>query len=284
MYKSLLVSALVFFFIGCNSSKPVIRTTKKPTTTTRTVKKPATQTSRTASQQRNSGNKSNEELKATSAVKVTTEVVKQYITGYKETAKDNMRTHGIPASITLAQGILESGSGQGRLALQANNHFGIKCHTDWTGETIRHDDDAKQECFRKYRHASESFRDHSLFLTSRSRYADLFTLDKGDYKGWAKGLRKAGYATDPKYPDKLISLIERYELYKYDDEVLGNMTRVISAVPDTAPSEEVPSHRVAQGDTLYSISKKYNTTVDEIKKLNNLSGNDISIGQLLRVK
>lgn len=284
MYKSLLVSALVFLFIGCNSSKPVIRTTKKPTTTTRTVKKPATQTSRTASQQRNSGNKSNEELKATSAVKVTTEVVKQYITGYKETAKDNMRTHGIPASITLAQGILESGSGQGRLALQANNHFGIKCHTDWTGETIRHDDDAKQECFRKYRHASESFRDHSLFLTSRSRYADLFTLDKGDYKGWAKGLRKAGYATDPKYPDKLISLIERYELYKYDDEVLGNTTRVISAVPDTAPSEEIPSHRVEQGDTLYSISKKYNTTVDEIKKLNNLSGNDISIGQLLRVR
>src|SRR5690606_31827821 len=116
---------------------------------------------------------------------------KNYIEQYKETAKENMRTHGILASITLAQGILESGAGNGRLAKEGNNHFGIKCHKEWRGDVIHHDDDAAQECFRKYRHASESFTDHSLFLTSRSRYNDLFKLAKDDYKGWAHGLRKA---------------------------------------------------------------------------------------------
>lgn len=279
MYRSVVLVVFAILIIGCNSSKPVVRTTKKPTVT-RTVKKPATQTRQTQTS-RTSGKKS-EELEATSAVKVTTEVVNQYIADYKEIAKNNMRQYGIPASITLAQGILESGSGQGRLARYANNHFGIKCHKDWTGETIHHDDDAAQECFRKYRHASESFRDHSLFLTSRSRYADLFTLDKDDYKGWAKGLRAAGYATDTKYPEKLISLIERYDLYRYDSEVLGKSSPVKEFVAQTTSSEN--THKVEQGDTLYSISNKYNTTIAELKRLNNLLNNTISIGQVLRVK
>lgn len=279
MYRSVVLVVFAILIIGCNSSKPVVRTTKKPTVT-RTVKKPATQTRQTQTS-RTSGKKS-EELEATSAVKVTTEVVNQYITNYKEIAKNNMRQYGIPASITLAQGILESGSGQGRLARHANNHFGIKCHKDWTGETIHHDDDAAQECFRKYRHASESFSDHSLFLTSRSRYADLFTLEQDDYKGWARGLRAAGYATDTKYPDKLISLIERYDLYKYDSEVLGKSMPIKDSVRQTTSSEN--THKVEQGDTLYSISRRYNTSVDEIKRLNNLSDNAISIGQLLKVK
>lgn len=279
MYRSVVLVVFAILIIGCNSSKPVVRTTKKPTVT-RTVKKPATQTRQTQTS-RTSGKKS-EELEATSAVKVTTEVVNQYIANYKEIAKNNMRQYGIPASITLAQGILESGSGQGRLARHANNHFGIKCHKDWTGETIHHDDDAAQECFRKYRHASESFSDHSLFLTSRSRYADLFTLDQDDYKGWARGLRAAGYATDTKYPDKLISLIERYELYKYDSEILGKSMPIKDSVTQTTSSEN--THKVEQGDTLYSISNKYNTTIAELKRLNNLSDNTISIGQVLRVK
>lgn len=279
MYRSVVLVVFAILIIGCNSSKPVVRTTKKPTVT-RTVKKPATQTRQTQTS-RTSGKKS-EELEATSAVKVTTEVVNQYIANYKEIAKNNMRQYGIPASITLAQGILESGSGQGRLARYANNHFGIKCHKDWTGETIHHDDDAAQECFRKYRHASESFSDHSLFLTSRSRYADLFTLDQDDYKGWARGLRAAGYATDTKYPDKLISLIERYELYKYDSEILGKSMPIKDSVTQTTSSEN--THKVEQGDTLYSISNKYNTTIAELKRLNNLSDNTISIGQVLRVK
>src|SRR5690606_10495235 len=141
-----------------------------------------------------------------------------YILQYADIAMEEMRKYKIPASITLAQGILESGSGKGRLAVEANNHFGIKCH-GWTGEVIHHDDDASQECFRKYTHANQSFEDHSTFLTSRGRYANLFKLELDDYEGWAKGLRAAGYATDKKYPEKLISLIERFQLYKYDEAV-----------------------------------------------------------------
>lgn len=281
MYKKIFILACVLFLVSCKGTKYTTNH-KKPTPKSRTTtvaKKPTPKPV---------ASKPTEKLEATSNVSVTANTIQNYISTFKETAKDNMRTYGIPASITLAQGILESGSGNGRLASQANNHFGIKCHKEWTGETIYHDDDALQECFRKYRHASESFRDHSLFLTSRSRYSDLFLLKKDDYKGWAKGLRKAGYATDQKYPDKLISLIERYELYKYDDEVLGNTTRLVSDetpnVPENTSSENVQSHRVAQGDTLYSISVKYNTTIVELKRLNNLPDNAISVGQLIRVK
>lgn len=144
----------------------------------------------------------------------------QYLAMYSEIAKNEMRLYGIPASITLAQGILESNSGRGRLSVEANNHFGIKCH-DWTGARVYHDDDRAHECFRKYKDAKYSYRDHSLFLSTRKRYAKLFELDKDDYKHWAKELKAAGYATDRKYPEKLISLIERYKLYDLDDEVLN---------------------------------------------------------------
>ena len=124
---------------------------------------------------------------------------------YSEIAMDEMIQFGIPASITLSQGILESGIGKGRLAVEANNHFGIKCH-DWNGKKIYHDDDEEQECFRKYDNPEYSYRDHSLFLSNRGRYSFLFDLKRDDYKQWAKGLKKAGYATDPKYPQKLIDL------------------------------------------------------------------------------
>ena len=133
----------------------------------------------------------------------------EYIAFFKAVAIYEMKLYGIPASITLAQGILESGSGRGRLARDANNHFGIKCH-DWTGPRVYHDDDRAQECFRKYNDPNQSYRDHSLFLAKRKRYANLFKHKPTDYKAWARGLKKAGYATDPKYPQKLISLIERY--------------------------------------------------------------------------
>ena len=126
-----------------------------------------------------------------------------YIDYYSAIAMDEMREYKIPASITLAQGILESGSGKGTLATKANNHFGIKCH-DWNGPKVYHDDDEKQECFRKYSSPEFSFRDHSIFLTVRGRYSDLFKLNRDDYKSWAKGLKKAGYATDKKYAQKLI--------------------------------------------------------------------------------
>src|SRR5690606_3384774 len=128
--------------------------------------------------------------------------------------------HGVPASITLAQGILESGAGRGTLCVNANNHFGIKCHNDWDGGKVYHDDDAAGECFRKYEDPADSYNDHSLCLTTRGRYASLFELKNDDYKGWAHGLKAAGYATDPKYPDKLINLLVRYDLETFDADVV----------------------------------------------------------------
>lgn len=141
-----------------------------------------------------------------------------YINRWKEVAVQKMKEHGIPASITLAQGLLESRSGQSVLTVEARNHFGIKCTPDWTGGKVYHDDDRKDDCFRKYKRDEDSFEDHSLFL-QRPRYAALFDLRPTDYKGWAHGLKKAGYATDPRYPDKLINLIERYDLHKLDEGI-----------------------------------------------------------------
>ena len=204
----------------------------------------------------------------------------QYISVYKDIAMEEMRTYKIPASITLAQGILESGSGKGTLATKANNHFGIKCH-DWKGKKVYHDDDRRQECFRKYKSSETSFRDHSEFLAKRKRYASLFDLKETDYKSWAKGLRKAGYATDKKYPQKLISLIERYELYQYDKVVLGKDYKEVKFDTEINKNE---IHKVVKGDTLYSLSRKYNTSVDEIKSLNSLTSNDLKIDQILIIK
>ena len=145
--------------------------------------------------------------------------VEDYILTYQDVAMDKMEAYGIPASITLAQGILESGSGNSELSRKANNHFGIKCHKGWNGKTFHMDDDAKNECFRKYKSPDDSYRDHSLFLTSRDRYADLFKLDIMDYKGWARGLKKAGYATNPKYPQLLIKIIEENNLHEFDNGI-----------------------------------------------------------------
>lgn len=212
-------------------------------------------------------------------------MVLAYIDQYKGIAQNNMAQYGIPASIILAQGILESGAGTGPLSSSANNHFGIKCHKDWTGESVRHDDDSEQECFRKYSDPSESYRDHAIFLTGRSRYAALFELDKDDYKAWAKGLKAAGYATDPKYPDKLIGLIERYQLDRVDALVLGkDYVPVVSTPIVAAMADSSDYYQVSAGDTLYSISKKFNLTVDELKRLNSLQDNALSIGQNLKIK
>jgi len=201
----------------------------------------------------------------------------EYISYFKTVAINEMHLYGIPASITLAQGILESGSGKGRLARQANNHFGIKCHT-WNGDKIYHDDDEAQECFRKYKDPNTSYRDHSEFLANRKRYSGLFKLKITDYKGWAKGLRKAGYATDPKYPKKLISLIERYELHKFDKNFKNKHSK-----KKRSSEKKIKSHVVKKGDTLYSISKLYNTTVDEIKKQNKLNSTELLIGQQIKI-
>jgi LysM repeat protein len=229
-----------------------------------------------------------------------------YIDEFKGVAVEEMNANGIPASITLAQGILESGSGNSDLAKYANNHFGIKCTLDWKGKNYFRDDDQKNDCFRVYKDARESFRDHSEFL-KRKRYSFLFQLDKNDYKSWAQGLKTAGYATNPKYPDLLINTIEKYQLYQYDQpesekQKIAREDRVFSEINQNIPQEKakftpVPpppaaanpiladgTYTVVKGDTLYNIAKRFNLTVDQLKMLNEMSTDAIKLGQILKVK
>ncbi len=223
-------------------------------------------------------------LEATTRVKVTTAMVLDYIATYREIAKSNMSQFGIPASIILGQGILESGAGTGPLSILANNHFGIKCHKDWNGPSIKYDDDEAQECFRKYDQSVQSFQDHAQFLLGRTWYAPLFELEKDDYKQWARGLKNAGYATDPKYPEKLIAIIERYQLHQYDAEVMGKPFTPVNFSSQVAPGANSDLYQVSPGDTLYSISKKFNISIDDLRRKNNLQDNALSIGQNIKVK
>ena len=291
---------MAILLAACGGHKPVARTTtyKKPAVT-RNARKPVARkpvaaaakssSSSTATNKSGNANYSKPEiLEATTRVKVTTDMVFNYIGQYKDIAKKNMKQYRIPASIILGQGILESGAGTGPLSALANNHFGIKCHKEWTGPSVAYDDDAAQECFRKYDDPAQSYQDHSLFLTSRDRYAFLFNLDKRDYQGWARGLKAAGYATDPKYPEKLIGIIERYQLNRYDAEVTGGEfvplnTKPLTQTPVIA-SNDIDTYQVVKGDTLYSISKKFNLSVDELRQKNKNSENAISIGQILKIK
>ena len=291
MIKRISLLLVLMLMVACGSNKRTASSSKskykKPqTTVVRNVKKPTskrtTHTAKSAGHSKSSNGSKTEVLQAVTKVQVTTDLVWDYINQYKEIAKDNMRKYGIPSSITMAQAILESGAGTGPLSVNANNHFGIKCHKGWTGPSVSHDDDSAGECFRKYDQPGESFQDHSMFLTTRSRYASLFTLDKDDYKSWAKGLRTAGYATDSKYPEKLISLIDRYQLNKFDAEVLGTTYIASNTKDSSSPLSDM--YQVSQGDTLYSISKKFNLTVDELRRKNNISENAISIGQNLKIK
>jgi flagellum-specific peptidoglycan hydrolase FlgJ len=296
MFKKILLILILITLVGCHAAKPVIVTTKKAALKPKSevvVKKSNTTKpvlSKPSKQEQN--NNETEVIVSTSKTVVTNAVVKAYIAQFKEIAMGNMRSFGIPASIILAQGILESGAGVGDLAISANNHFGIKCHEGWTGESVRHDDDSDQECFRKYNNPSESFKDHAVFLTGRSRYSKLFALPKGDYKAWARGLRTAGYATDPRYPDKLIAYIERYNLQQFDSQVLDvnyvsnekQLVEELSVENKKSKGRDLASYEVQKGDTLYSISKKFELRIDELKQKNNLSDNTLSIGQRLIVK
>ena len=220
-----------------------------------------------------------------------------YIERFKGIAIQEMNQYGIPASITLAQGLFESGSGNSDLAKVANNHFGIKCTSDWKGKSYFKDDDSANECFRVYDNPDDSYRDHSAFL-KRKNYARLFELDKNDYEGWARGLKQCGYATNPKYPDLLINIIVRYHLDQYDrpegeiakikreDRVLTQINNNIGkadtdTIAKTKPDDKI--YTVKQGDTLYNISKRFGITVDELKALNSIADDRISIGQKLVV-
>ncbi len=237
-----------------------------------------------------------------------------YIENYKDIAVSEMYRSGIPASITLAQGLLESGAGKSQLAVKSNNHFGIKCHNGWQGGRVYHDDDAKGECFRKYDEPEDSYRDHSDFLRYRDRYKHLFEFELTDYKSWAHGLKKAGYATDPKYPSKLIDLIEKYELYKYDTRrpvvtVAAQTSKQETVTPPPPPSQieqvvcvepgkretfrfsltreiyeqnGVPFIYVVEGETLESIAKANGLFVNELLKFNDLNGRvELKAGQIV---
>jgi flagellum-specific peptidoglycan hydrolase FlgJ len=302
MIKKLSLLLLMVFVASCNANRSTVRTTKpdprktetpvvqrvkKPIYRPATVKNPVAVTrndSAVATRVPSYLDNSTEILEATTRVKVTTAMVLAYIAKYKDVAKDNMIRTGIPASITLGQAILESGAGTGPLSVQANNHFGIKCHKEWVGPSIRYTDDEENECFRKYEDASLSFKDHSYFLTSRPRYAELFEFQKDDYKSWAYGLKAAGYATDSKYPDKLIGLIEKYQLNKFDSEVLGKEYVAVVSDKTIAYAGDTQKYTVVKGDSLYSISKKFNITIEDLKKKNNLNDNTISLGQSIIVK
>lgn len=233
----------------------------------------------------------------------------RYIAQYSQIAIDEMIRSGVPASITLAQGLLESGAGRSRLATEGNNHFGIKCGSTWMGKTMKADDDKPDECFRVYDSVEESFRDHSDFLRYQQRYAFLFDLYPTDYKGWAIGLKKAGYATDPEYPSKLISIIERYQLYELDfagseneepagveqpEEPQTEQPQAGQTQPQQQPNKQmapdeknvfslsremynpdgVPYIISYEGETYKSIAKQYHLFLFEILKFNGVKSNE----------
>lgn len=193
-----------------------------------------------------------------------------YIKKYRKIAVEEMERYHIPASITLAQGLLESGAGRSTLARKSNNHFGIKCGSRWEGRTVRHDDDARNECFRAYKHPRDSYEDHSKFLRTGARYAFLFRLKITDYKGWARGLKKAGYATDPRYADRLIDIIELYDLDKYDRK--GGL-KWAEEFPDPHQpylANELLYIVARRGDTFESLSKEMGISKKKIRKYNEL--------------
>lgn len=228
-----------------------------------------------------------------------------YVEQWKITAIEQMNAHQIPASITLAQGILESGNGNSRLAVEANNHFGIKCHKNWDGARIYEDDDLKNECFRSYESAAQSYDDHSLFLTGRERYSNLFKLSLTDYKGWAKGLKSAGYATNPKYAHLLIDIIEKFDLAKYDkmpylpaqqenptihvEEPVAHMMTEEEIEAEELHQLEIKNRKhqlktnkyglryvtVKKGDTYYQIAKEFELGMWQLYSYNDLGKRDV---------
>jgi LysM repeat protein len=236
-----------------------------------------------------------------------------YIESYKDLAISEMKRTGIPASITLAQGLIESDMGRSSLATEGNNHFGIKCHDDWKGPVVRHNDDRRNECFRKYRQAEESYRDHSDFLIREPRYKTLFSLDVTDYKGWARGLKKAGYATNPEYANMLIRKIEEYNLNNYDrginftekainkkdivadkqenrlagstEKTIGNVSGnyAVTALRSRVLEKNRIQYIIAkEGDTHESLEKEFQLLRWELAKYNELQSDfRITPGQIL---
>lgn len=265
-----LYSVFVVLLTSCGSKKQVVKNQRQKTIV---VKAPREEKATTP--------KAIPAKKTTTSESLVIKNTEEYIERFAPIAVREMHKYKIPASITIAQGILESGSGRSPLAIRSNNHFGIKCHRGWKGKSVTHDDDEKGECFRKYKHPERSYEDHSKFLISRKRYAKLFRLRTTDYKGWAYGLKRAGYATDRKYPVKLIGLIKKYNLDKYDRSAKSRQ-KTVTKVSNGEKTNFY--YKVVKGDTLYSIARKFNLSVTKLKKLNKLRENTISIGQQLILK
>lgn len=262
------------FLIGCGSSKKTVQKSKKSPGTV--ILEPTPKKLPSVKQAQH--------IKKLNTASLNKHTLK-YIRKYAPIAVNEMHQHKIPASITLAQGILESGNGRSNLAVKSNNHFGIKCHKGWKGQRVYHDDDAKGECFRKYKYVETSYKDHSLFLSKRRRYAFLFELNRKDYKAWARGLKKAGYATDKKYPKKLIKIIKDYKLYAFDKIKAKDFKKFKKeSKKKTTKKPKSKYYTVKKGDTLYAIAKRFRTTVKALKKLNDLKGNNLSIGQSLQIQ
>ena len=203
-----------------------------------------------------------------------------YFDTYKDVAIEQMLKYHIPASITLAQGVLESGAGRSELTRKANNHFGIKCH-GWTGRKSYHDDDELGECFRAYDNAYESYKDHSVFLTSSKRYSSLFQLKQTDYKGWAKGLKACGYATSPTYATRLIEIIELYKLYRYDtqnhvDKYQLDQVRHQGSIRRQVYEFNNNYYVIARkGDTFRSVAEDVDVSYRKLAKFNERDKNDV---------
>jgi hypothetical protein len=204
----------------------------------------------------------------------------EYVDQWSSVAIEQMNRYRIPASITLAQGLLESGAGRSELAREGNNHFGIKCHNGWTGPTVYKDDDQRNDCFRSYKTARESYEDHSRFLVNGRRYQSLFSLKMTDYKGWARGLKAAGYATNPKYADRLIEIIEVYKLYEYDKGkvVRGEGDRRDGAVNAVMRDVYIFNDRyyvlARRGDTYRTIGDDMGVSYRKLAKYNERDKND----------
>ena len=194
----------------------------------------------------------------------------KYINQYKSLAIDQMKKYKIPASIMLAQALLESNAGQSELARKSNNHFGIKCH-DWAGRKVYHDDDQRDDCFRVYKSVKDSYEDHSIFLSSHQRYAGLFRLKATDYVGWARGLKAAGYATSPTYADKLINIIESYNLDRYDSDDWKYAPTYVPENPHTPHLANGLVYVIArQGDTMQGIADEFHISRSKLIRYNDL--------------
>lgn len=215
-------------------------------------------------------------------------VYEDYISKYSPIAVSNMQKHGIPASIILAQGLLESGAGQSELTKRSNNHFGIKCHRGWIGGRVYAKDDTPNDCFRKYRRAEDSFQDHAQFLVQRSRYSVLFKLSPTDYKGWARGLQQCGYATDKAYANKLIKLIEDYQLYRFDTKRYRKSSRIrAEATQNNWTHQPYKTHGLiyviaVDGDTYEGIANEFGFRTKDLLKYNEVpKGFPLNAGDLV---